>query len=287
MPAVDVHQHLWPQAFVEALARRTSPPRLRGALLEVAEGSFELDLGANELERRLAELDRGEVDAAVVSLQPTLGLDGLVPAEQAELVRIWETGIRELAAASNGRIVPLAAGAETDGFAGASIAAPLLGDLDAAAPVLDRLERSGAFLFVHPGPARPFADAPEWWGGIVDYTAQMQAAFYAWLAGGRSRWPSLRVVFALLAGGAPFQLERLAQRGVEVRSTLDENVFFDVATYGRRAIELCIETFGVHQLLYGSDTPVVDPGQTLRAVRGFGDSVQKIVISDNATRLLA
>jgi predicted TIM-barrel fold metal-dependent hydrolase len=115
----------------------------------------------------------------------------------------------------------------------------------------------------------------------------MQAAFYAWLAGGRSRWPRLRVAFALLAGGAPFQLERLAQRGVDVRSTLDENVFFDVATYGRRAIELCIETFGVHQLVFGSDTPVVDPDQTLQAVRGFGDSVHQIVISDNVTRLLA
>jgi hypothetical protein len=155
------------------------------------------------------------------------------------------------------------------------------------ASLLDDLERSGGFLFVHPGPARSRSDAPEWWCGIVDYTAQMQAAFYAWLAGGRTRWPRLRVVFALLAGGAPFQLERLAQRGVDVRSTLDENVFFDVATYGRRAIELCIETFGVHQLVYGSDSPVVDPAETLHAVRGFGDSVQQIVISDNATRLLA
>jgi 6-methylsalicylate decarboxylase len=285
--AVDVHQHLWPQAFVEALTRRTSPPRLRGLVLEIGEGSFELDLGAHELERRLAELDRCELDVAVVSLQPTLGLDRLAPAERAELAGIWEAGIREVVAASNGRLIPLAAGAEATGFAGASIAAPLLGDLAAAAPLLDALERSGSFLFVHPGPARPRQDAPEWWGGIVDYTAQMQAAYYAWLARGRSRWARLRVVFALLAGGAPFQLERLAQRGVDVRSTLDENAFFDVATYGRRAIELCIETFGVHQLVYGSDTPVVDPTQTLHAVRGFGDSVHKIVISDNATRLLA
>jgi 6-methylsalicylate decarboxylase len=284
---VDVHQHLWPEGFIDALVRRTSPPLLRGSLLEVGEGTFELDLGAHELDRRLAALDRCELDVAVVSLQPTLGLDPLAPAERDELVGIWEAGIRELAAASNGRIIPLAAGAETKGFAGASIAAPLLGDLGAASPFLDSLERSDAFLFVHPGPVRPSADAPEWWGGIVDYTAQMLAAYYAWLARGRSQWPDLRVVFALLAGGAPFQLERLAQRGVDVRSTLDENAFFDVATYGRRAIELCIETFGVHQLLYGSDTPVVDPDQTLQAVRGFGDSVQQIVISDNATRLLA
>ena len=65
----------------------------------------------------------------------------------------------------------------------------------------------------------------------------MQAAYLAWLAHGRDRWPTFRVLFAMLAGGGPFQLERLARRGVDVRSALDPNVFFDVSTHGRRAIE--------------------------------------------------
>jgi hypothetical protein len=105
----------------------------------------------------------------------------------------------------------------------------------------------------------------------------MQAAYLAWLAGGRARWPTLRIVFAILAGGAPFQLERLSQRGVDVRSALDPGVFFDTATYGRRAIELCVETYGVGQLVYGSDTPVVDSEFTLQAVRGFGDAVTRMI----------
>jgi predicted TIM-barrel fold metal-dependent hydrolase len=114
----------------------------------------------------------------------------------------------------------------------------------------------------------------------------MQAAYLAWLDSGRDRWPTLRVVFAILAGGAPFQLERLAHRGVDVRSSLDPNTYFDVATYGRRAMELVIETFGVSQLVYGSDTPVVHPGPTLAAVRGFGDSVSQILQSDTPGALL-
>ena len=93
-------------------------------------------------------------------------------------------------------------------------------------------------------------------------------------------------MFAILAGGAPFQLERLTHRGVDVRSALDPNTFFDVATFGRRAIELVIETFGVHQLVYGSDTPVVDPRPTLDAVRGFGDAVMHVLQSDTPSRLL-
>jgi predicted TIM-barrel fold metal-dependent hydrolase len=105
----------------------------------------------------------------------------------------------------------------------------------------------------------------------------MQRAYLAWLADGRTRFPTLRIVFSILAGGGPYLLERLSQRGVDVRSALDPRVYFDTATHGRRAIELCIETFGAHQLVYGSDTPVVEPRFTLDAVRGFGESVTHIL----------
>ena len=115
----------------------------------------------------------------------------------------------------------------------------------------------------------------------------MQAAYLRWLADGQERWPDVRVVFAILAGGGPFQLERLASRGVQVRSALHANVFFDTASYGRRALELCIETFGVEQLVYGSDVPVVDPAPTLLAVKGFGESVEKLVTQDTPARLIS
>jgi hypothetical protein len=114
----------------------------------------------------------------------------------------------------------------------------------------------------------------------------MQEAYLAWLAFGRGRWPSVRVLFAMLAGGGPFQLERLARRGVDVRSALDPNTFFEVSTHGRRAIELCVQTFGVGQLAYGSDTPVVDSRPTLDAVRGFGDAVTHVLQTDTPAGLL-
>ena len=115
----------------------------------------------------------------------------------------------------------------------------------------------------------------------------MQRAYFAWLAGGQGRWPDVDIVFAILAGGAPIQLERLASRGVDVRSVLYPNVFFDTSSYGRRALEVCVETFGVEQLVHGSDAPVIDPLPTLRAIRDFGPSVEKLVTVDNPNRLLA
>jgi len=288
MPTVDLHQHLWPRPLLEALARRRSPPLLSGSRLELAgERASTVDLGAHDLDTRLALLDGCGVDVAVVSLQPTLGIEQLPGDEGSELVAAYEEGIVELAEAASGRLVPLAAGRAADGFAGACVAAAELGDLDALGPRLDELVRRGAFLFVHPGPAASRDGAPEWWPAVVDYTAQMQAAYAAWLATGAERWPDLEIVFAILAGGGPFQLERLRSRGIAGRDLLHENVYFETASYGRRALELCLATFGVGQLCFGSDAPVIDPQPTLDAIRGFGDAVTDALCNVNPSRLLA
>ena len=139
---------------------------------------------------------------------------------------------------------------------------------------------------MHPVAGDPPAAAPAWWPAVVDYTSQMQRAYFAWLAGAQERWPDVTVVFAILAGGGPIQLERLASRGADVRSSLHRNVLFDTASYGRRALELCIETFGVEQLVFGTDTPVVDPTPAIRAVDAFGESVARLIRQDNLLGLL-
>jgi 6-methylsalicylate decarboxylase len=285
MPVVDLHQHLWPEAFVSALSGRTAVPYLRGSEVVLIEGEFELDLREHELERRLGALDRDGTELAVVQLQTTIGLEALAPDERAELVEIWENGTRELIAEAGGRVAALSAGGSLDGFVGAAIGSDALADLEALAPMLDELGREGKFLFVHPS-GGPVEGHPPWWSAVAVYPAQMQAAYLSWLAHGQARWPTLPVVFAILAGGAPFQLERLATRGVDVRSTLHGNVYLDTASYGRRALELCIETFGVEQLVYGSDHPVADSAPTLRAVLGFGESVAHMVRDLNPSRLL-
>jgi 6-methylsalicylate decarboxylase len=285
MAGFDVHQHLWPAAFSEALRQRSEPPSLDGDVLHVSEGASGVDLHDHELGTRLALLDVHEIESAVVSLQPTLGLEALEPAERDRLVGIWEDGILELAALAPGRIVPLAVGRPRPGFAGVSVGADTLDDLDALAPTLDALRGTG-FLFVHPVAGNPPAAAPPWWPAVVDYTSQMQRAYFAWLSGAQERWPEVRVVFAILAGGAPIQLERLSSRGVDVRSSLHRNVFFDTASYGRRALELCIETFGVEQLVFGTDAPVVDPTPAIRAVDAFGESVSRLIRQDNLLGLL-
>ena len=287
MTTYDLHQHLWPESFVEALRARSEPPLLTGAELVTCEGSFPADLATHAPDARVRALDRDGIDVAVLSLQTTLGLETLAPDARAELETIWATGIAELATTSGGRFAWISPSRYRRGCAGVSIGASAVLDLEALAPVLDETAARDRFLFVHPDAGgAPDPRRPPWWEWVVGYPARMQEAYLVWLAFGRERWPTLRVLFAMLAGGGPFQLERLSRRGVQVRSALDPNTFFEVSTHGRRAIELCIETFGVGQLAYGSDTPVVDPGPTLDAVRGFGDAVKHVLQSDTPSRLL-
>jgi predicted TIM-barrel fold metal-dependent hydrolase len=277
-----MHQHLWPAALVDVLRRRRRPPRLRDAVLELKEGRFAFDVDAHDPDKRLAELDRDGVDVAVVSLQPTLAAS-FPP----EVIEAYQAGIAEVSERAGGRIRPLAIGPPLDGFAGLCLSAHDLYRLDEHASLLDELERTGRFLFVHPGPpAGAPVGAPDWWGPGIGYAVQMQAAYGIWLVRGVPRWPSLPVVFAILAGGAPFQLERLAGRGLDLRSALEADVYLDTASYGRRALELSLATYGVGRIVYGSDAPVMDPRPMLRELRTFGAAVTTAVCTDNPERLL-
>ena len=254
MARYDVHQHLWPEQLVSALSRRREPPCLRGSRLELREGVFQIDLSAHNLQARVALLDRMGIDVALVSLSPTLGSD-----EAPELAEAYEEGILEVAAAAAGRILPLAAGEEREGFAGSSISAPRI--------VEEGIGPRTKPVFVHPGYSDAAPQAmPPWWTPVVDYTAQMQAAFAAVLARGATDVP---VIFAILAGGAPFQLERLQQRGDA--GELPPSLYFDTASYGRHALDLAVAACGGDRILYGSDTPVMDPGPTREAIGDWFD----------------
>jgi predicted TIM-barrel fold metal-dependent hydrolase len=93
-------------------------------------------------------------------------------------------------------------------------------------------------------------------------------------------------VFAILAGGAPFQLERLESRSGDAGAARHESLYLDTASYGPRALELATASVGAESLVYGSDTPVIDPRPTLRSVLGFGQAVTDAICRDNPTKLL-
>jgi 6-methylsalicylate decarboxylase len=293
-PAFDVHQHLLGEALIEALARRTEAPMLvrrrDGWTFKVAaEPDSVLTLDATDAELRRADLGEDGIDRALVALSTALGIETLPAEESATLIEAHHQGIEALPPEFGGwGAVPLAApepdpatvdAALDRGCVGISLPAAALIDptaVDRVRPLLARLEARNAPLFVHPGPVsaapasagtgtaagRPAAETarlPHWWPALTDYVAQMQAAWFGFLHAGRRAHPRLRVLFAMLAGGAPLHSERYAARRGVPAPDPDPLVFYDTSSYGPRMIGAVAEQVGAAQLVYGSDRPVVDP----------------------------
>jgi 6-methylsalicylate decarboxylase len=298
MPAIDIHQHLWPEPLLSALSRRREPPmllrraedwavRLRG------EPETPVDLADHDPERRVALVHADGLDRALVAPSVPLGVEAL-PADEAEpLLDAYHQGVAALpdefgawAAVGLAEPDPVALAQLLDaGFVGACVAADALADpegFDRMGPVLETLERRGAPLFVHPGPA-PAADQermPVWWAALNDYVASMQAAWHAFAVWGREAHPTLRVCFAMLAGLAPLQRERLVARGGTAIS--DPHVFLDVSSYGGRVVDGVLREVGVDRLVEGSDRPVAEPIDL-----ALGDAVGAALRERNPARLLS
>jgi 6-methylsalicylate decarboxylase len=298
MAAIDIHQHLWPEPLLSALSRRREPPmllrraedwavRLRG------EPETPVDLADHDPERRVALVHADGLDRALVAPSVPLGVEAL-PADEAEpLLDAYHQGVAALpdefgawAAVGLAEPDPVALAQLLDaGFVGACVAADALADpegFDRMGPVLETLERRGAPLFVHPGPA-PAADQermPVWWAALNDYVASMQAAWHAFAVWGREAHPTLRVCFAMLAGLAPLQRERLVARGGTAIS--DPHVFLDVSSYGGRVVDGVLREVGVDRLVEGSDRPVAEPIDL-----ALGDAVGAALRERNPARLLS
>jgi 6-methylsalicylate decarboxylase len=274
--AVDFHQHVWPEGFRRQLERRTVPPYLRGRRLVLpCGGSFSVDPHAHTPEGRLAELDAAGLDVAVVSLPPTCE-------PTADLVAAWHEEALQLKPVTGGRLIPLGYCTARPAFVGAIVPAPLL---HRSAKLLDRLQEQNQLAFVHPSASPPLR--PAWRTPGVGYTQQMLDAYTWWIAFGAARFPRLRIVFALLAGGAAFQLERFARRGLDADAAVVPNVWFETSSYGEGALELSARTFGAERLLFGSDAPVDRVDTAVRPVRGLGPAFELATLRSNPHELLA
>lgn len=294
---LDVHQHLWPEAFVDRLRARREPPYLDGWTLHTAtEAPYDVDPAAHELGKRVAiEQDAGTTLAAV-SLSSPLGVEHLP-----ELLGAWHDGAAAFpkpfrAWASVDLREPDIAELESlldKGFLGLQLPANALGapvGWETVSALLEAVERSGRPILVHPGPAQAtvlpagpagVADAPGWWAPVVDYATQLQAAWWAWHAfGGRRTFPRLRLCFVAAAGLAPVHHERLAARGGRL-GTIDPNLYVDTSSYGPQGIDAVARVLGIDQVVHGTDRPYAG----LTDLRQ-GDAATAVIRHDNPYRLL-
>jgi hypothetical protein len=286
MIRIDVHQHLWTQPLIDALAARRELPFVRRAagltVLHVAgERPYVLDTSGETPAARAARLRLDGLDQALVCLSSPVGIESLPREQSAPLLEAYHDGALSLgepfgvwAAVALDRPDPDDVDRALDrGCIGLSLPAGALASVEAVSglrALLARLEARDVPLLVHPGPgpapgARAAEEArlsdPLWWPALTRYVAQMQAAWLAFVSAGRALHAELRVIFSMLGGMAPLQAERLLSRGGPAPCLADPLVFYDTSSYGPEAVRVMAGIVGARQLLFGSDRPVVEPGE--------------------------
>src|SRR4051794_40676143 len=107
MAAIDVHQHLWPEPLLAALARRRRPPRILrhrdGWTLRIhGESDWPVALDDHDPDRRGALLDAHGVDRALVAPSVPLGIEALAADEASLLLDAYHAGIAALPARFGG-----------------------------------------------------------------------------------------------------------------------------------------------------------------------------------------
>ncbi len=292
----DLHQHVWTEPLLDALAARRCPPFVRRSDgLTVLHCPGELPCVINEAaespaaRHRLLEADR--LEQAVVAISTPTGIEMLVPEVAAELIAAHLDGVLALGLPFRawGPIparAPEPAAVDAvlaRGCVGISLPAGALADrsaLEETLPALEHVQACGVPLFVHPGGCatrEPCLQDPLWWTALTDYVSQMQAAWLTFGAFGRRELPRLRVLFGMLAGGAPLFAERLIARGGPAIELRDPLTSYDTSSYGPMMVEAMARCVGPAQLVYGSDRPVIEPVPTGREAE----------LMTNATQLVA
>jgi predicted TIM-barrel fold metal-dependent hydrolase len=288
---IDVQSHVFPEAYAELLTRNTTSLRTTGGsgtyLINYGDVQrFKLDLDDYSVANKLRAMDAARIDLSVLSvnipgpelLDPELSLAG---------ARLCNDYLAQICARYPHRFVGLASLPLND--VPAAVA-----ELDRA---LDELNLRGVFLFSHingqPLDAPEFEPfyahiaargvplvlhptVPTWGTAIQDHSMIPMIGFMVdtsiamlrlILGGVLERHPTLQVVHPHAGGVLPYLMGRIEEqtevkrRGRDhiTRSPRDyyRQVYLDLVSPSRLALEYAYQFAGADRLLFGSDHPWV------------------------------
>ncbi|HEX7051943.1 MAG TPA: amidohydrolase family protein [Longimicrobiales bacterium] len=288
MPIIDVHNHYYPPAYLDAL--REGPSNVRVEM--DAEGNPRLHYpgdyniavrGHRDIAYRDEVLAREGVDVQVVTLT-TPGTHVETPETAIRLARMVNDAFAEVAA-SRPRFAalatlplndPAAAADELEravrelGLPGAMLFSNVNGVALADArflPLYERADDLGAVLHIHPTNPVGVEAMTDYWlmplvGFLMDTTL---AAAKLVFAGIPERYPRIRWVLSHLGGAIPYLAERL-DRGYEAFTECRAHIerppsdylrrfYYDTVNFDPHALRLAIDFAGADHILAGSDYP--------------------------------
>jgi len=323
MTVIDVHNHYYPPAFIDALRTGASALKVSddadGNPVLYSPGDANIAVrGHRDIAYREDVLAKAGVDRQLISLTcPGTLLE--TPARSARLAALVNDAFREVMDTRGRRFTALATLPLNDpdasvaefervramGFTGCM----LMGNVNGTPladrrfwPLWEHASDAGAVMYIHPTFPLGVEAMQEYWlmplvGFLFDTTL---AAAHLVFAGIPERFPGIRWVLGHLGGTIPYLAERL-DRGFEMFSECRRDLqrppsehlkrfYYDTVNFDPKALRLAIEFAGVEQILAGSDYPhqIGSIPKMLGSIRSLGlpAADEAKILGGNAARLL-
>jgi aminocarboxymuconate-semialdehyde decarboxylase len=322
-PVIDVHTHCLTEAWFKLLQQHGGPrysvKEVRGGLraIHLDDAPFMTPVPAMfDYDLRLKTMDEHGVDLCIVSLTcPNCYWGG--PEISLEAARIMNDDMAAAQTAHPGRLrwlaslpwqYPEAALLELDracvsGASGVMVLANIDGRPltdPAFAPIWKAIDARSLPVLVHPTAPPGVAEMEM---SRFQLTASIGFTFDTSLAVGRmiydgffDRYPALKIIAAHGGGALPYLISRMDQcfenipacreKIARPPSTYLSRIYADAVVFAPGVLDLCVDTFGADNVLYGSDYPhtIGDMPGCLARVNGLNESTRDKVRGRNAER---
>lgn len=322
---IDIHTHFIPPAIIDDARNGHA---LNDTKIELHDGTewvvhpqgyrYPLSPEFWDMEAKLRQMDRLGLDAAILSISPTMFYYWADASQAADFCRMANETVAEMAAQSGGRLYGMAAVPLQDpekataelehavgklGLRGVEIGTVMEDvPLDDARfePFFSRAEELDVPVMLHPyyvGPKPMFSDF--YMTNLIGNPLEtMVAAARLILSGFLDRHPKLNTILVHAGGFLPFQIGRL-DHGYEVRtetnahihrapSTYLKRFVFDTITHADLPLKFLIDLVGKENVVIGTDLPFDMACTSFKerlAAAKLGSETLDAVESQNVVRL--